>query len=79
MLAAAALMGMQKALELMLDSIATGKVHDRPDLLFGIEHITDLMGYAQIAELESRYMLEEQLERKYGSDKPDYVIRTRQY
>jgi 2-methylisocitrate lyase-like PEP mutase family enzyme len=79
MLPAAALMGMQKALELMLDSIATGKVHDRPDLLFGIEQITDLMGYAKIAQLEAQYLLDEQLERKYGSAKPDYVIRKQQH
>lgn len=75
MLPAAALMGMQKALELMLDSMTTGKIHDRPDLLFGIEQITALMGYEKIAQLESQFLLEEQLERKYGSSKPDYVIR----
>lgn len=74
MLPAAALGGMKKALELMLDSIATGNVHDRPDLLAGIEEITDLMGYERIAELESRFLLEEQIERKYGAAKPQYVI-----
>jgi 2-methylisocitrate lyase-like PEP mutase family enzyme len=79
MLPAAALMGMQKALELMLDSIVTGKVHDRPDLLFGIEQITELMGYEKIAQLESQYLLEEQLERKYGTAKPDYVIRAQKH
>jgi 2-methylisocitrate lyase-like PEP mutase family enzyme len=79
MLPGAALMGMHKALELLLDSIATGKVHDRPDLVYGIEQITDLMGYARIAELESQYLLEEQLERKYGSEKPDYVVRKKQH
>ncbi|MBI3068810.1 MAG: isocitrate lyase/PEP mutase family protein [Betaproteobacteria bacterium] len=75
MLPAAALGGMKKALELMLDSIASGNVHDRPDLLAGIEEITDLMGYERIAELESRFLLEEQIERKYGAAKPQYVIR----
>jgi 2-methylisocitrate lyase-like PEP mutase family enzyme len=79
MLPGAALMGMHKALELLLDSIATGKVHDRPDLVYGIEQITELMGYAKIAELESQYLLEDQLERKYGGEKPDYVVRTKQH
>ena len=54
-------------------------MHDRPDLLFGIEQITDLMGYSKIAELESQYLLEEQLERKYGGAKADYVVRSQQH
>jgi 2-methylisocitrate lyase-like PEP mutase family enzyme len=77
MLPAAALMGMHKALELMLDSVASGQIHDRPDLLYGIEQVTELMGYAKIAGLESQYLLEEQLERKYGGAKPDYVIKSK--
>jgi len=79
MLPAAALMGMHKALELMLDGIETGRVHDRPDLLYGMEEITALMGYDRIAELEARFLPEEDLERKYGGEKPDYVVRDRKY
>lgn len=75
MLPAAALMGMHKALEVMLDSLATGKVHDRPDLIYGMEEITALMGYDKISALESLFLPDEQLERKYGSAQPDYVIR----
>ena len=77
MLPSAALMGMHKALELMRDHVETGTLHDRPDLLYGMEEITDLMGYAKIAEIEAQFLPEEQLERKYGADKVDYVVRAR--
>jgi 2-methylisocitrate lyase-like PEP mutase family enzyme len=79
MLPSAALMGMHRALEVLRESMDTGEVRDRPDLIYGMEEITDLMGYARIAQLESDYLLEEQLERKYGTARPDYVIRDRQY
>lgn len=77
MLPAAAVMGMHKALEVMRESLAAGDVRDRPDLIYGMEEITELMGYDRISELESQFLPDEQLERKYGSDKPDYVIRAR--
>ena len=75
MLTAAAIMGMRKALEAMKESIATGEAVDRPDLLVGIEDITDLMGYSHIAELEQAFMLEEDLERRYGHDEREYVVK----
>jgi 2-methylisocitrate lyase-like PEP mutase family enzyme len=78
MLPSAALMGMHKALELMRDHVATGAIHDRPDLLYGMDEITELMGYSKIAELEAQFLPEDQLERKYGSDKVDYVVREHQ-
>jgi 2-methylisocitrate lyase-like PEP mutase family enzyme len=77
MLPSAALMGMHKALELMRDHVETGTLHDRPDLPYGMEEITDLMGYSKIAELEAQFLPDEQLERKYGADKVDYVVRER--
>jgi 2-methylisocitrate lyase-like PEP mutase family enzyme len=77
MLTAAAIMGMRKALEAMQQSIATGEAVDRPDLLVGIEDITDLMGYPHIAELEQAFMHEDELERRYGEGERDYVVRTR--
>jgi hypothetical protein len=61
----------------MMDSIDTGTLHDRPDLLASIEDITSLMGYDHINKLESRYMLEEDIKRRYGSDKADYVERSK--
>jgi len=76
MLPSAALMGMHKALEVFRDAIEKGCTQDRPDLLYGMDEITALMGYDRIAALEERFLPDEQLERKYGSAKPDYVVRT---
>ena len=77
MLPSAALMGMHKALELMRDHVETGTLHNRPDLLYGMEEIMDLMGYSKIAGLEAQFLPDDQLERKYGADKVDYVVRER--
>ena len=74
MLPSAALMGMRKALELMRDHVETGTVHDRPDLLCGMDEITELMGYSKIAELEAQFLPDDQLERKYGAQKPAYTL-----
>ena len=45
----------------MRDHVETGTLHDRPDLLYGMEEITDLMGYSKIAELEAQFLPDEQL------------------
>jgi hypothetical protein len=58
-------MGLKKALEVMLESMATGKVADRPDLLVGIEDITRLVGYERISKLKE----------KYGGEERDYAFR----
>ncbi len=75
MLTASAILGMRNALAAMQEAIATGEAIDRPDLAVGIEDITDLMGYARIAELEQAFSLEEDLERRYGDSTRDYVVR----
>jgi 2-methylisocitrate lyase-like PEP mutase family enzyme len=75
MLPAAALMGMKKAIEVFMDSVRTGEVHDRPDLLVGIEEITDLMGYALINQLEHDFSLEEDIQQRYKGEGVDYVRR----
>jgi 2-methylisocitrate lyase-like PEP mutase family enzyme len=77
MLPSAALMGMHKALELMRDHVENGTLHDRPDLLYGMEEITELMGYSNIAALEAEFLPSDQLERKYGTAQPDYVVHER--
>jgi 2-methylisocitrate lyase-like PEP mutase family enzyme len=74
MLPAAAIMGMMKALELLRDGIDTGTVHDRPDLLVGMEEITALMGYPFIDALEAEFLLEEEMARKYGSAERGFVV-----
>lgn len=67
MLPAAAIMGMQRALEVMRDSIETGEAADRPDLLVGIEDITELMGYPAMRALERDFSTDEEHRRKYGT------------
>ncbi len=66
MTTAAALSGMKKALEVILESIAQGKVIERPDLCFSFEELTTLMGFPQMKELEDRFLTEEALAGKYG-------------
>lgn len=75
MLTAAAIMGMRKALGVMQETMISGEAVDRPDLLVGIEDITELMGYAHIAELEQAFMLEEDLDRRYGDAPRELVVR----
>jgi 2-methylisocitrate lyase-like PEP mutase family enzyme len=75
MLTSAAIAGMRQALLLMRQSAETGEIIDRPDLLAGIEEITQLMNYDHIASLEAQFLLEEQIEAKYRGESPDYVVR----
>ncbi len=63
---AAALAGMKKAFEVVLESIAKGKVIERPDLCFSFEELSTLMGFPQIRELEDRFLTEDILANKYG-------------
>jgi 2-methylisocitrate lyase-like PEP mutase family enzyme len=65
MLPAAAIMGMQKALEVMKQSVESGEAADRPDLLVGIEDIMELMGYPAMRALEREFSTDEEHRRKY--------------
>jgi 2-methylisocitrate lyase-like PEP mutase family enzyme len=75
MMSGSALSGMKKALEVMLHCMETGETADRPDLLMGMEELTELVGYARINKLEQDLLLQDQLDRKYGGEERDYVIR----
>ena len=66
MLPSAAIAGMKMALQLMRGSAESGEVVDRPDLLVGVEEIMALIGDDQVSELERKFLLPEQLEKKYG-------------
>jgi 2-methylisocitrate lyase-like PEP mutase family enzyme len=66
MLPAAAIRGMESALAIMRDCIDSGEVADRPDLLAGIDEIKALIGDDAVADLESRFLLPEQLQHKYS-------------
>jgi hypothetical protein len=66
MLTACALMGMKRGLELLQQSLDSGKVVDRPDALVSFEDLHDIMGMAEIEDLEQRFLTPEQLATKYG-------------
>jgi 2-methylisocitrate lyase-like PEP mutase family enzyme len=66
LLTACALMGMKRGLELVQQSLDSGKVVDRPDALVSFEELHDIMGMAEIEDMEQRFLTPEQLEAKYG-------------
>jgi 2-methylisocitrate lyase-like PEP mutase family enzyme len=66
MLTACALRGMQQGLTLLRQSLATGEVVDRPDALVSFEELHDIMGMAQVEDLERRFLTPAQREAKYG-------------
>jgi len=66
MLTACALMGMKRGLELLQQSLDSGKVVDRPDALVSFEELHDIMGMDEIEGLEQRFLTAAQLESKYG-------------
>ena len=65
MLPAAAIHAMREALQLMQGTIQSGEVIDRPDLLVGIEEIMTLVGDDEVAKLEAKFLLPEQIDTKY--------------
>jgi 2-methylisocitrate lyase-like PEP mutase family enzyme len=67
LLTSAALAGMQRAMEALGASLASGEAVDRPDLCFSFEDLNNLMGFGAIRELENTYLTESELDRKYGS------------
>jgi 2-methylisocitrate lyase-like PEP mutase family enzyme len=67
MLTAAAALGMQRALTVLSESMQTGEVADRQDLLMSFEELHDVMGFEAIQDLERRFLGEERLALKYGS------------
>ena len=74
MLPAAALSGMQKALETMMGCIESGELVERPDLLVGMDMITKLVGYEEVSQLEQALLTDAEAERKYRSGERGYVI-----
>jgi len=77
MLTAAAIKGMRSALQAFKDDLDSDQPRERPDLVASADEISELMGYALVNQLESQFLLEDQLEKKYGSGKADYVVHSR--
>jgi 2-methylisocitrate lyase-like PEP mutase family enzyme len=74
LLTACALMGMKRGLELLQQSLDSGKVVDRPDALVSFEELHDIMGMAEIERLEQRFLTPEQLETKYGKGREATIM-----
>lgn len=66
LLTAAALRGMMRALEALEESLGSGRVVERPDLVVSFEELNDLMGFGEIQALEARYLTESQRKAKYA-------------
>jgi 2-methylisocitrate lyase-like PEP mutase family enzyme len=67
LLTAAAIKGMQNALDALGLSLSTGEVVDRPDLLLSFEELNSLLGLEHLLSLEKRYLTSEQKTSKYQS------------
>ena len=65
---------MKNGLELLQQSLDSGKVVDRPDALVSFEELHDIMGMHEVEELEQRFLTPEQLEAKYGSGRKASIM-----
>ena len=74
LLTACALQGMKNGLELLQQSLDSGKVVDRPDALVSFEELHDIMGMHEVEELEQRFLTPDQLEAKYGSGRKAKIM-----
>jgi 2-methylisocitrate lyase-like PEP mutase family enzyme len=74
LLTACALHGMRVGLDLLKQSLDTGKVVDRPDVLVSFEELHDIMGMHEVEDLEGRFLTEAQREAKYGRDGDTSVL-----
>jgi 2-methylisocitrate lyase-like PEP mutase family enzyme len=66
LLTAASIQGMKNALVALGESLRTGEIVDRPDLLVSFEELNDLVGIAELERLEQRHLTSEQFRRKYA-------------
>jgi 2-methylisocitrate lyase-like PEP mutase family enzyme len=69
---AAAIAGMARGLQALLDSVDQDAITERPDLVANMEQITGLIGYENVARLEEEFMLEEDRRERYGDGRPQY-------
>ena len=67
LLSGAAVCGMKKAVDLLLESVRSGEIYDRPDLTVSFEEFTTLMGLTDIQDMEKRFLTEEVLTEKYNA------------
>lgn len=65
LLTAAAVRGMKNAIAAVQESLRSGQVVDRPDLLVPFEELNALVGMEELNRLEQRYLTPDQLHQKY--------------
>jgi hypothetical protein len=56
---------MKNALAALGESLRSGEVVDRPDLLISFEELNTLVAMPELERLEQRYLTKDQLRRKY--------------
>jgi 2-methylisocitrate lyase-like PEP mutase family enzyme len=74
LLTACAVMGMQRGLDLLQQSIDTGKVVDRPDALVSFEALHEILGMHEIEAMEQRFLTTDQFQTKYGAGNAASVV-----
>jgi len=67
LLTAAAIQGMKNALAVLRESMRTGAVIERPDLVVSFEELNALVGVEELNRLERRYLLPHQYRARYES------------
>jgi 2-methylisocitrate lyase-like PEP mutase family enzyme len=67
LLTAAALQGMKNAMAVLMQSLAEGRVIERPDLLASFQEINALMGLDTVKAMEQRFLSSAQLKTKYDN------------
>lgn len=70
LLTAAAVRGMKDAIAAVQESLQSGQVVDRPDLLVSFEELNALVGMEELDRLEQRYLTPDQLRQKYRNAVP---------
>ena len=66
MLTACAIRGMQNGLALLHESLKSGRVIDRPEMLASFEELNDLVGMRDVQALEEQFLTPDQLHAKNG-------------
>ncbi|MFT4066300.1 isocitrate lyase/PEP mutase family protein [Paraburkholderia sp.] len=65
LLTAAAIQGMKNAIATLKESVASGNVIERPDLVVSFEELNELVGIDELERIEQRYLTPEQYQQKY--------------
>jgi 2-methylisocitrate lyase-like PEP mutase family enzyme len=65
LLSSAAIQGMKNALAVLNEQLESGRIVERPDLQVSFQELNELMGLAELKDIERRFLTEGQLKQKY--------------